>query len=148
MILDADGIEALLLQAAGVRRPLSLDISPMLALLELGYDLERDIIPVIKRLAPHAKGPIASWRYFVSEIKSRPLKGAVATDRVDMGGIDGDFADGPRPVWWIRHDDPRYSSLAARWAAEKKGQRRPAPIESKYFKGRGWAFPAHWVGDR
>ena len=57
---------------------------------------------------------------------------------------DLDFADGPRPVYWIRDNDPRYSLLAARWATERK-QRRPAPISSKYFKGDGCAFPAAWV---
>jgi hypothetical protein len=65
-----------------------------------------------------------------------------------MSNIDGDFADGPRPVWWIRKDDPRYPSLAERWAREKPGQRPPAPITSKYFSGEGWAFPAHWLGGR
>lgn len=57
-----------------------------------------------------------------------------------------DFADGPRPLIWIRGSDPRYSSLAQKWAAEKRPQRPPAPISSKYFKGEGWAFPAQWVG--
>ena len=30
-------------------------------------------------------------------------------------------------------------------SAGEEGQRRPAPIASQYFKGLGWAFPAHWV---
>jgi hypothetical protein len=57
-----------------------------------------------------------------------------------------DFADGPRPVIWIRGTDPRYRSLAQRWATEKRPQHPPAPISSKYFSGEGWAFPAYWVG--
>lgn len=57
-----------------------------------------------------------------------------------------DFADGPRPVIWIRGNDPRYASLARRWATEKPPQKPPSPISSKYFKGEGWAFPAQWVG--
>jgi hypothetical protein len=149
---DPDTVEAVLLQAAGTHHPSSMDISPILALIELGYDLDRDIVPVIKRMVPHAKGIISSWRYFVSEIKARPLKPVGAAAVEDMSGIHGDYAGGERPVWWVRGDDPRYEALAIRWAADatkrlKKRQRRPVPIESKYFKGKGWAFPAHWVGD-
>lgn len=145
---DPDAIEAVLLQAAGVRRPSSMDISPILALIEEGYDLDQHILPTIRIKAASSGDAPQSWRWFVPAIRDARLK-SIAGGRPDMGGdktstIDGDFADGERPVWWIRGDDSRYSSLAARWAAEKK-QRRPAPIMSKYFKGLGWAFPAHWV---
>ncbi len=137
---DPDTVEALLLQAAGVRRPSSMDISPILALLEEGYDLDRNIIPEIKRAAQLAKEPVSSWRWYAAAIRQKSVRQATSQD----SNIDGDFADGERPVWWIRGNDPRYSALAARWAAEKK-QQRPSPIASKYFKGEGWAFPAHWV---
>jgi hypothetical protein len=63
---------------------------------------------------------------------------------------DPNFAGGERPVYWVEGKDRRYPALAARWADEasvrlKRKQPRPAPIMSKYFKGEGWAFPAHWV---
>ncbi len=140
---DADEIEALLLQAAGNRRPSSMDISPILALIEEGYDLDLHILPGIREGATRAREAITSWRYFIPAIKQKKIKPAPGSDGQETS-LDGDFADGPRPVHWIRGNDPRYGSLAARWAAEKK-QRRPAPIASKYFKGTGWAFPAAWV---
>lgn len=149
---DPDTVEELLLQAVGEHRPSSPDISSILALIELGYDLDDDILPVVRRMVRHIKKPIGSWRYFVAEIKMRPLK-ASSDEKVDTSDIDGDFADGPRPVWWIRGDDPRYDALAARWQAEQTKRQKakapkPTPIMSKYFKGLGWAFPAHWVGDK
>jgi hypothetical protein len=149
-VSDADELEAVLLQAAGVHRPSSMDISPILALIEEGYDIDRDIVPAIKRMALAAKGPISSWRFFVPGIKQARIQAAVGASTEQETTLDGDFADGPRPVWWIRGSDPRYPSLAARWAKERPstfGPKPPAPIMSKYFKGEGWAFPAHWVGD-
>jgi hypothetical protein len=145
---DEDTIETVLLQAAGERRPSSTDISPILALIEEGYDLDRDILPVIVRKSSSAKQKISSWRWFVASIREGRLRSVVGgKEAEDIGNhstITGDFADGERPVHWITADDPRYGSLAARWATEKK-QRRPAPIVSKWFKGVGWAFPAHWI---
>jgi hypothetical protein len=150
---DADEIEGLLLQAAGTRRPSSADISPILALIEEGYDLDRDILPGIRENTAKAGEAISSWRYFVPAIKRRRTTKAIGALTGQETSIDGDFADGPRPVYWIRGTDPRYGALAARWAVEQtkrqKGKKapRPAPILSKYFKGEGWAFPAAWVDD-
>ncbi len=131
---DADEIEALLLQAAGGRHPSSMDISPILALIEEGYDLDLHILPGIREAADGAREAISSWRYFIPAIKRRKTKAALVSDGQGIS----------LPVQWICGNDPRYDSLAAQWAAEKK-QRRPAPIASKYFKGHGWAFPAAWV---
>jgi hypothetical protein len=55
-----------------------------------------------------------------------------------------DFVDGPRPLIWVRNNDPDYLELARRWGREKR-QNPPVPIRSKYFTGHGWAFPADWV---
>ncbi len=142
---DPDTVERLLLQAAGVRRPSSMDISSILSLIEEGYDLDLHILPGIRDgvIGGKTQDAVSSWRYFIPAIKKRRTKVAITPSNREAS-IDGDFADGERPVWWIRGSDPRFSSLAARWAAGKK-QRRPAPITSSYFKGSGWAFPAHWV---
>lgn len=157
---DEDKIEAVLLAAAGERRPTSSDISPILALIEEGLDLDGDIIPGIHKAKQHASASISSWRWYATAIKAalkerpkRPVIDAVGRTPANEAQIEvwrkafgNDFADGPRPVIWIRGSDPRFSSMAPRWAAEKPGQKPPAPITSNYFSGYGWAFPAHWIG--
>lgn len=65
-----DGIENACREAADLTQATSpglLDLSPILTLLDAGYGLETDILPVLKAKAGQGKTP-SSWRYFVPAI--------------------------------------------------------------------------------
>jgi uncharacterized protein YdaU (DUF1376 family) len=67
---ELDRIENGCREAAGLTESASpglLDLSPILTLLDQGYSLETDILPVLRAKAGQGKTP-GSWRYFVPAI--------------------------------------------------------------------------------
>ena len=67
-------IEGLCRQAAGLENhpnPSLNIISPILALIDRGYDLEADILPVMRTKAQVSKKPIHSWGYFLKAIEEQ-----------------------------------------------------------------------------
>jgi len=67
-----DEIERGLFQAAGIagfreeRHPKLMDLSPIINLMDRGYDLDRDILPVIR--AKSRNKTFNSWRFFVDAV--------------------------------------------------------------------------------
>lgn len=71
---DLDRVEGLLRQAAGLENdptPSLFDLSPILGLIDAGYDLERQICPVIKTVMRKQKPTFRprGWAYFVPAIQ-------------------------------------------------------------------------------
>jgi len=66
-----DGLEIRLRAAAGLEmepHPGLADLSPILGLLDAGYDLETDILAVIRARKP-TKFAVRSWKYFLAAIR-------------------------------------------------------------------------------
>lgn len=68
---DLDRIEADLREAAGLQSnpsPMLMVVAPILGLLDRGFDIESDILPVVRAVASRAKRAPQSWDYFVKPI--------------------------------------------------------------------------------
>lgn len=85
---DLDRIESLCRQAAGLENAISpelFNLSPIIALLDAGYSLEGDVLPVLKAKAGKSA---RSWKFFVAAIEENrasnkriaPLPGAALPD--------------------------------------------------------------------
>ncbi|WP_146617700.1 hypothetical protein [Rhodoplanes serenus] len=89
---DYDQIEAACREAADVpdsRSPGFANLAPIIGLLEAGYDLERDILPSLRRQAARAKQIGAgSWNYFVKGIADdrRKRQSAQAVAKASTSG--------------------------------------------------------------
>lgn len=124
---EIDEIQTRLREAAGLEQdpsPALLDLSPMLTLLSRGYDLERDILPVLKAAAASGKRG-RTWRYYLpgieaakagnDAIKAPPAgsgngsKPAIDWDMAvrDYEKLGGEFFEGNGPgQWGYRRDLP------------------------------------------
>ena len=124
---EIDEIQSRLRDAAGLEddpSPALLDLSPMLTLLGKGYDLDRDILPVLKASAASGKRG-RTWRYYLPGIEAakagndaiRPppngagngSKPAIDWDMAvrDYERLGGEFIEGNGPgQWGYRHDLP------------------------------------------
>lgn len=70
--IDLDAIEAACRSSAGLSddpSPNLLDLSPIVALLDAGYNLDRDVLPVLRSKASSGHR-VRSWRYFVQAIEN------------------------------------------------------------------------------
>lgn len=127
---DYDEIERLCRQAAdlegGISPSLS-NLSPILTLLDKGYSLETDVLPVLKaRKNPKAR----AWTYFVAAIEeqfdsNRAIK--AAPERV---------APPPDRQVFVAVDTPE-------WRAWQQVKRTPH-YRSDEHKADGWTFPSRW----
>lgn len=108
--------------------PAMRDLGPIRALLAEGCDLDRDVIALLtaKRATGKAKAA-QSWAYFAEAIREHRAKAAPAVVAVD------------RKVW-IGVEDPRWPTMAARYAAENHGEKPPTD------RLNGWHFLREWLG--
>ena len=133
---EIDALEERLRTAAGLGNdpsPALFDLSPMLTLIGKGYDLETDILPVLKSVAARGKRG-SSWRYYVKAIEeakagndairrvpsgpAAPARQAIDWDMAvrDYERLGGEFLEGNGPgQWGYRHDLP--PDIAARFDA-------------------------------
>jgi uncharacterized protein YdaU (DUF1376 family) len=110
----ADELQRLLFDAAGIsgfrdeRHPRLLDLSPIYGLIDAGYELHREILPVIRDKARNKT--FSTWRYFEDAIieaaranKAIPPKPAALVEdwksRMHYWHLDGTWATGygPKP---------------------------------------------------
>lgn len=91
--VEADSLEGKLLQAvtegggrySHAARPALLDLSPIRGLIDAGYDLETEILPVVR--ARSARVEVRSWAYFVEPVhESRVKRLSAATPRSAING--------------------------------------------------------------
>lgn len=130
--VDEDFVENSLFGAVEMNRPESQDISPIVELMTKGYDLGKDIIPVVKDMASKANGSIASWRYFVAGItRAKKLNDAIPENLKDKIVV---------PMTWELADGPNWTVLSARWLKEKG----KLPPRIPGIGGMGWQFPTAW----
>jgi hypothetical protein len=124
--LDDKQLLVVLLEAAGVSRermPATMrSVRTIRELMANGYDLDGDILPVIR--SKRGKADPKSWNYYSAAIceaesGSEPLP----PDRMTLPVLD---------------TDPAWPTLARRWCAERKI--RECPV-----KNGGWRFPLPWV---
>lgn len=107
---SAQALSKALFEAAGIagfrdeRHPRLLDLSPIYGLLEAGYDLHRDILPVITERAPNAT--FSSWRFFEKAIietaeKNRSIPRAPPAKSIDWGAAMQVWRDNSTwsPMW-------------------------------------------------
>jgi uncharacterized protein YdaU (DUF1376 family) len=93
---DLDGLEDRLRQAASLENdpsPSLFDLSPMLTLLGKGYDLDRDILPVLKAAAASGKRG-RTWRYYVGAIED-----AKASNDAIRPASNGNGTGPPKPAF-------------------------------------------------
>lgn len=115
--------------------PALLNISPIAALIDKGYSLSGDILPVIRSIAARGKTKPTTWTYFVTAITENKTKnGAVPAKPQQQTGP---------PQTWVTNEDPRWGGLCERWKREKG--RDQFARGSRNESGIGAHFPAEWV---
>ncbi len=133
-IEKADRAEVELRSAAGERAPPA-DFDAILALIDKGYDLVKDIIPVVRDRAGKATKAIGSWRYFVPAIEE-----AKAANRAIKPKANGTPAE---PVTWLPAESPLWAAMAERWQHAKGKELYAAG--SSHAPGLGAFIPAAWI---
>jgi hypothetical protein len=132
---EIDQIEAECREAAGLTddpSPSLLDLSPIVTLIDKGYELARDILPKLREAKARGKRG-GSWKYYLKAIEeSKQSNGAIKPNERDKPGV---------AVAWICTDDPRWARLADRW----QGERGKPPPHTSGQNGMGWHFPAEWL---
>lgn len=133
-----DDIEVRLYEAInldGDPPPSLRDISPILALLDKGYDLDVDVLPKLRAIT--AKGKRGrSWNYYLPSI----TEGHEATAAIPAKAQPPPAT----PLVWVTEDDPRWPAFRARHVSEKG--RTPVAMGSKHETGIGSYFPVEWAG--
>lgn len=131
-------LEAELREAAGlVDEPSSslFDLSPMIALIDAGYDLSKDILPKLREAKARNKRG-SSWRYYVAGItEAKVANGAIPAKPAAVVVT---------PMVRITTDDPRWPACDARWREERG---KPMPHIAGEG-GSGWSIPADWLESR
>ncbi len=133
-IVKQDRAEVELRSAAGERAPSS-DFDAILALIDKGYDLVKDIIPVVRDRAGKATKAIGSWRYFVPAIEE-----AKAANKAIRPKASGTPAE---PVTWLPAESPLWAAMAERWQHAKGKELYAAG--SSHAPGLGAFIPAAWI---
>ena len=130
-----DLVEAEVRSAAGEKAPDSADISPIVGLIEAGYDLVKDIVPVVRERAGRATKPIASWSYFVPAVEA--AKAANGAIKPKANGTPSEA------VTWLPVESPLWDAMAERWQHAKGKELRAAG--STHAPGRGAFIPSAWI---
>ncbi len=133
-----DQVEAECREAAGLSEspdPMLADVSPIVMLIDKGFDFARDILPKL-RAAKAANKRGRTWAYYVAAI----VEGKAANGRISPKTNPGKE---PPPVW-ITDEDPLWPFVAENW---RKAKGKPPPIlaGSHGNVGRGWHFPAEMI---
>lgn len=136
---DADWFEAIEVEAreaAGLENepsPGLLDTSPLVTLIDQGYDFSRDILPKLREAKARGKRG-RTWSYYVPAImETKAANGSIPTKPTTTPGP---------PMVWITEDDPRFPAFARR-AFEADGKQVVAR-GSRHEPGIGHHFPADW----
>lgn len=132
---DYDKLESELRSAAGLTEAPAIglkDLSPIYALIDKGYDLDKDIVPKLRASRATGKRP-SSWRYYVKGIEE--AKAANAAIRPNAGPAT------VAPVVWVAREDRRWPDLARRYRHEHG--RDPPTTSGRGGTGRHW--PKAWV---
>jgi hypothetical protein len=109
--------------------PLLADLSPILTLIEQGYDFSRDVLPKLR--AARAAGKRGrTWAYYVPAI----VEGKSANDRIARKAPAPPVA----PMTWVLRD----GALWARHAARYRAAHGRDPPRVAGLGGMGWHFPA------
>lgn len=133
---DRDRFEVELRDALGDRQPPeTADFSPILGLIDAGYDPVKDILPVVRSRAKSAE-TIGSWRYFVPAIEE--AKAAKSAIRKPAAGKPAS-----EPTAWLTQDDPRWSAVAA--VAQAKRGKPLLAAGSAHAPGLGAFVPMSWL---
>ena len=135
---ELDEIERQLREALGPQEnpaPSLFDLSPIIGLLDAGYRLAEDILPVIRAKAAKVRG-ITSWRYFVPAIEQAKRANQAIAPKPAEPVIT--------PVVWVHNEQPEWAAAAARWQREK-GKPPPAMGSRNGRVGQGHYFPADWL---
>lgn len=128
---DLDLVEAKCRTAAGVENspsPGLFNVAPILALIDEGFDLDRQIIPVLKAKAA-AKKFGRSWAFYVDAIRDSRLPDAPKLRDVP--------APAGSPSVFVRSESEEWLAWIAAYAAQGK----PAPRAKQTKHGFGWFFP-------
>ena len=128
-----DRLEDQLRQAAGLVDATANgleDLSPIFALLDKGYDLDKDILPRLR--AGRGRNP-SSWRYFVRGIEEARAANAAIKPKPESRIVEA--------VAWVTTDDQRWPALAERYRRENG---RPPPTRGGNG-GLGYHFRKTWL---
>jgi uncharacterized protein YdaU (DUF1376 family) len=135
--IELDRLESELRDAAGLENnpsPGLLDLSPMLTLIDKGYDLARDILPKLREAKARGKSG-NTWRYYVAGItEAKSANGTIAPKPTPTPG---------KSMVWVPEEDPRFDALRRR--AEAATGKKISPAGSRHNAGIGWSFPAEMV---
>lgn len=120
--LDAITDRAIEAGAIGGLSPTWIDISPLIGLIEAGYDLEADILPKIRELTARRGKPVRSTAYFVEPVREAgSQRRAIAAGGAGEAGSGEAAAGGREPARpgrrpWQSTVDPE---AQLRWAREE-----------------------------
>ena len=135
---ELDAMETALREAAGLQNdpsPSLMDLSPIVALIDKGWDLAGDILPVIRA---KARPGVRTWRYFVPAIE----QSKTANERIAAKPEAVVVA----AVGWVHTEQPEWGELAERFKRER-GKPPPAMGSRAGLIGQGWYFPAEWIAE-
>jgi len=126
-----DQLETELREAAGLENDPAdglLDPSPIVTLIDNGYDFARDILPMARKLK--GKKRIGSWRYLVPMIEEAHAANNKIGKKPQTVVAD---------VIWITEGDPRWPAACDR--AERETGKRPFAVGGRNGQaGLGWYF--------
>jgi hypothetical protein len=109
------------------------DTTPIASLVREGYDLETEILPVVRARFASGARP-RSWRYFVAAVReARPVP-SVPPRALGVPQTNHEVTS----TIWIDQFDPLWQPLVDRWKT-KHGKRPPTD------KRGGWHFAESWV---
>lgn len=133
-IAKQDIVEVQLRTATGPLAPESQDITPILELIDKGYDLAKHILPVVRDRASKATKRFSSWRYFVA---------AIEESRATNGAIKPNGSTPTEPQAWLPAESPLWDAMAERWQHDRGKALRPMP--SNRESGAGAYVPKAWL---
>lgn len=129
---EFDLIEGKLRRAAGVENdpsPGLLDLSPVMPFLDAGYSLDRDILPVIKRVAAKQGQKPRSWRYYQPALEEAFARRPEVPDKPKVA--EKVFVEKGSDAWraWCTHAGKTYPETEDR---------------SQGIVRMGWHFPTEY----
>jgi hypothetical protein len=135
-----DQLETECREAAGLENDPSSALcnpSPIVTLIDRGYDFARDILPVLR--AFKAKGKAGkTWDYYVSAI----TEGKARNDKIEPKAAASPVAE----TIWLTDDDPLFIPASANY--ERETGKRCFSYTSRHRNGQGFEFPASCVPTR
>ena len=134
---EFEQLEGQLREAAGLEQassPSLRDLSPIVKLIDQGYDLAVDIMPKLRAAKASGKRP-GSWSYFVAAITEGKARNDAIPPKAQAPPV--------RAQTWVLREDPRWDSLSARSVAEEGKPLTVMTLRSKV--GPGNYVPNEWL---